>query len=121
MSEIEKSKKVEIMVPDKGVHQRPECRDAGENYRSMGASNDPVLKQNIDSETLAVNINKSLDQFGEMLSRVGPVVGETWEIKSVSVGLRINMDGSVGIAASGTESSLQVKLIPRRKTEDLGF
>ena len=89
----------------------------------MGTLQKSVLKRNVECPVgdLARNIEQSMGQVDEILSRVGPVVSDTWEIKSVSVGLSINTDGSVGIAAAGLESSLQVKLIPLKKKEDLGF
>lgn len=121
MSQSEKPKHVLIMVPDTSVPETPGYRDVEETHGLMGTFKESVLKRNVDSETLALNIEQSMGQVDEILSRVGPVVGDTWEIKSVSVGLSINADGSVGIAAAGLESSLQVKLIPRKKKEDLGF
>ncbi|MDA8408259.1 MAG: hypothetical protein M0T73_15560 [Deltaproteobacteria bacterium] len=121
MAQKEKSKHVLVMVPDTSVHETSGCRDEAEIRGSMGASHGPVLKQNVDSETLALNIEQSMGEVGEMLSRIDPKIGETWEIKSVSVGLSINTDGSVGIAAAGLENSLKLKLIPRKKKEDLGF
>jgi hypothetical protein len=80
-----------------------------------------VVERRVDPEKLRLNIEQSMGQVGEIFSTAEQKVSELWEIQSVSVGLTINADGSVGIASAGVKASLEVTFAPRKKTEELGF
>ena len=121
MSLSDKPKHVVIMVPSS--HEPLELTDRGrtEIHVSKEATSELVVERRVDSEKLRLNVEQSMSQVGEILSAAEQKVCETWEIQSVSVGLSINAEGSVGIATAGVEASLKVTFTPIKKTEELGF
>jgi hypothetical protein len=121
MSSSDKPKKVVIMVPSS--HEPLELADRGsaETHVLKNSARELVVKRSVDSEKLRLNIEQSMTQIGEILSTAGQKVSEAWEIKSISVGLSVDSEGSVGIASAGVESSLEVTFTPLKKTEELGF
>lgn len=117
----DKPKHVLLMVP--GSIEILELADGGdaEPHVLKDAVRELAIERRVDPEKLRLNIEQSMSQVGEIFSTAEQKVGELWEIQSVSVGLSINAEGSVGIATAGLKASLQVTLAPRKKTEELGF
>jgi hypothetical protein len=121
MSPSDKSKYVILMVPSS--HETLELADRGiaETHVLKDTVRELVVERRVDPEKLRLNIEQSIGQVGEIFSTAEQKVSELWEIQSVSVGLTINADGSVGIASAGVKASLEVTFAPRKKTEELGF
>jgi hypothetical protein len=118
---LDKPKHVLLMVP--GSIEILELADGGEAEPQVlkDAVRELAIERRVDPEKLRLNIEQSMSQVSEIFSTAEQKVGELWEIQSVSVGLSINAEGSVGIATAGLKASLQVTLTPRKKTEELGF
>ncbi len=121
MSPSDKPKHVVLMVPNSHEPLELANRGSAETYVLKDTVRELVVKRNVDPEKLRLNIEQSMSQVGEILSTVGQNASEAWEIQSLSVGLSINAEGSVGIATAGVEASLEVTFTPRKKTEELGF
>lgn len=67
----------------------------------------------IDAEKLKTNIRETMKKIDEVLQEVTDDFTGKWKLESISVGLSISAEGSVGIATAGVETSIEVSFSPK--------
>jgi hypothetical protein len=68
----------------------------------------------INPEDLRNNIDKCLQQMKHVFANLkGPAI-DGWSVDSISVGLTISAEGSVGVATAGVEASIEIGFKPNR-------
>lgn len=67
----------------------------------------------IDTDKLKRNIQETMGKIDDVLRDVTHNISERWRLESISVGLSISAEGSVGIATAGVETSIEVSFSPK--------
>ena len=67
----------------------------------------------IDTEKLKKNIQQTLGSIDHVLREVAHDFSDNWKLDSISVGLSVSAEGSVGIATAGVETSIEVSFSPK--------
>ena len=110
----EKNKSIVLMVPEfTSASILQQDRGGGETHGMKEVLQKIVGQKNVDPETIKRNIEECMSQISEVLSKVSQNVTENWKLGSVSVGLSINAEGSIGIATAGVETSIEISFVPK--------
>jgi hypothetical protein len=67
----------------------------------------------VDAGLIRDNIDKCLAQLNQVFANLKRTSIDGWSVGSITVGLTVTAQGSVGIATAGVEASLQITFNPK--------
>ncbi len=109
-----KGKTITLMVPSSiSETLDEEDRGGGETYGFKELLRRVVRSEEVDLETFKNNIERTVDQIDELLDKIGNKVKGSWKVESISVGLSVTAEGSIGIVTGGVETSIRVSFCPK--------
>lgn len=88
-------------------------REGGETHGMKEFFQRKASEIKIDADELKRNIEETINKITDTLKDVGQTVSDNWKLDSISIGLSISAEGSVGIATAGVETSIEVSFSPR--------
>ena len=87
-------------------------RGGGKTHSLPGLLKTVSRTVEISPEDLRNNIDKCLQQMKQVFANLkGPTI-DGWSVESISVGLSISAEGSVGVATAGMEASIEIGFKP---------
>jgi hypothetical protein len=66
----------------------------------------------VDAGLIRQNVDKCLDQLKQVFANLAEPSIEGWSVGTITVGLTVTAQGSVGIATAGIEAALEITFKP---------
>jgi len=108
------AKKIKLIVSgQEGREAQTKDRAGGETHGLTDWAKRKASEVEIDTENLKKNIQETLGSIDDVLREVAHNFSENWKLESISVGLSVSAEGSVGIATAGVETSIEVSFSPK--------
>ena len=83
-------------------------RKGGETHAVKHFKDWVAQKVSVDPDELRKNLEDAMERVGVMLAKLERDVVKGWALDSISVGLALSAEGSVGIATVGAETSIEL-------------
>ena len=108
------SKEITLIVDySQGLPTGVADRGGGEPHAMKGVAQKLFGAKPINPETIKANLSKALGQIEGIIAHVKNVPIANWEADSISVGLSVSAEGSIGIATAGVETTIEVSFRPK--------
>lgn len=106
--------KIKLIVSGEAEREtQTKDRAGGETHGLTDWAKQKASEIEIDAEKLKKNIQETLGSIDHVLREVAHDFSDNWDLDSISVGLSVSAEGSVGIATAGVETSIEVSFSPK--------
>ncbi len=90
-----------------------EDRASGETRALKGLWRSSTTRSAVSFDQFKSRLTETISQIDELFDEVGSRISETWEIDTVTVSLGVSAEGSIGIATTGVEASIEISISPK--------
>jgi hypothetical protein len=73
-------------------------------------------KKTVGVDSMKQDFEKCLEQVNKIISNLKTNTVLGWEADSVTVGLAVSAEGSIGIATVGAEATIEIEFVPRKNS-----
>jgi hypothetical protein len=113
----DKTSKITLIIPEPIIPKDiTRDRAGGETHGIKEVLQRKLGKAEIDVDKLKKNFEETMNKINNILQNVSETVSNNWELEGISIGLSISAEGSIGIATAGVETSIDVKLSPKKRS-----